>query len=331
MKNIKSKFSLKFILPLLTFGLFLLYYYYGIPIFYFKLIIIIILLSLNVYFLLKDRKTFQEDALVSSFPASSLNKRHFYTIATIGGLFSSYLAIKSDNRAGREKVLANIEKQNNLAKENYNTTIIKLQGEKTELSAQSGRAAEHIKNSNFHVLNMDNRFLFELRSKKTPVALQEEDKTQMNDLENFIKLDLDNLTTKNETILKENPNFLDSNSENKIEDSKTSPNSENDNINKSFIFSGIFEKFESLDTYSKLALSLLLSKSVLVSSLVSMAFVFYGDYLIKRFNLETRYPKLYEIINLRKKFNRYYLILNITTIIIVILAEVIFSIAILNL
>jgi hypothetical protein len=109
------------------------------------------------------------------------------------------------------------------------------------------------------------------------------------------------------------------------------PNSEDGEISKSFILSGIFEKFESLDTFSKLAVSLLLSKSVLVSSLISLAFIFYGDYLVERFNLETRYPKLYQIINLRKKFNRYYLILNISTIIIVILAEVIFSIAIINL
>lgn len=87
--------------------------------------------------------------------------------------------------------------------------------------------------------------------------------------------------------------------------------------------------YENLDTYGKIALSLLLLKSVLISALLSILFIFYGDFLLNKYNLETRYPRLAKIIILRRKFSKYYLILNCSVVLFVILIEVIFSLAIL--
>lgn len=54
--------------------------------------------------------------------------------------------------------------------------------------------------------------------------------------------------------------------------------------------------FDKLDTFSKLALSLLNLNNVLISALVSIVFILYGDYLINKYNIETLFPSLTNII-----------------------------------
>jgi hypothetical protein len=54
-------------------------------------------------------------------------------------------------------------------------------------------------------------------------------------------------------------------------------------------------------------------------SLVSIIFIFYGDSLIKYYNLEEKFPKLARFIQLRRKFQQYYFLINISLIIIALL------------
>jgi hypothetical protein len=48
----------------------------------------------------------------------------------------------------------------------------------------------------------------------------------------------------------------------------------------------------------------------LVACLLSIVAIFYGDYFIKYFNLEVKYPRLAKFIQLRRKFQLFYLNLN---------------------
>jgi hypothetical protein len=102
-------------------------------------------------------------------------------------------------------------------------------------------------------------------------------------------------------------------------------------INESFMFSTItsslIENYENMDSMSKIALGLLLLNYALISSLISIIFIFYGDYLIKKYKIEVNYPKLAKIISLRRKFQKYYLIVDFLIIISVILSEIVFCIA----
>lgn len=134
---------------------------------------------------------------------------------------------------------------------------------------------------------------------------------------------------------KENTNFnskfsdLISTIQQSIDDKKVTKTSEGEPINKSFLLSEVFNKFETLDLFSKLAVSILFLKNVLISALISIIFVLYGDILIKNYKLESRFPKLTQIIELRRKFSRYYLILNCSIVVLVILTEVVFCLAVL--
>ena len=64
-----------------------------------------------------------------------------------------------------------------------------------------------------------------------------------------------------------------------------------------------------------------LSSSILILVLLSSVMgIIYGDFLIKYFRLEEKYPRLARVIVLRRKFQQYYLFLNFLSIIIVLLA-----------
>src|ERR1700678_314808 len=92
--------------------------------------------------------------------------------------------------------------------------------------------------------------------------------------------------------------------------------------------SALIENYEKLDFMGKIDLGLLLLKYALISSLISIIFIFYGDYLIKKYKIEVNYPRLAKIISLRRKFQKYYLIVDALIIISVILSEIIFCIAV---
>ena len=78
------------------------------------------------------------------------------------------------------------------------------------------------------------------------------------------------------------------------------------------IYSAYKEFLKTLEVEQILALSYLLFANVILTSIISLIFVLYGDYLIIRFQLESKFPRLATVIKLRRKLQRYYLILNIS-------------------
>ena len=79
-------------------------------------------------------------------------------------------------------------------------------------------------------------------------------------------------------------------------------------IKKSMVlpFESSIEWFDSLIGIQKLAVGLILGKSVILSALISIIFIFYGNILIDKYDLVNKYPKLAKIIELRRKYQKYY-------------------------
>lgn len=81
-------------------------------------------------------------------------------------------------------------------------------------------------------------------------------------------------------------------------------------INKSSILNidFNFEKFvESLTVEEKLAFCGLVFNHLILTNTITIILILYGDYLLKRFDLVNKYPKIAKFIQLRKKFQGYYL------------------------
>ncbi len=112
-------------------------------------------------------------------------------------------------------------------------------------------------------------------------------KDQVATLESNIKSDVVNGTNKTETALKE----ID-------KDTK-------DSILMPFDF-GVY--FNSLSPMEQISVCLLMGNSGIIIIFSNIFSLYYGNYLIEKFNLEKKYPKLYLFIQYRKKFEKYYYI-----------------------
>lgn len=137
----------------------------------------------------------------------------------------------------------------------------------------------------------------------------------------------------NKTVGNDNSQNLDAleinNNNNNVE---AETNSTIDNIKEnSVIPSYISDLLNNQSGLGQMCLGLLLGNYVILSSLASILAIFYGDYLITRFNIEIKYPKLAKVIRLRKLFQKYYLILSILSILTVVGVEVIFCLYVLTL
>ena len=103
---------------------------------------------------------------------------------------------------------------------------------------------------------------------------------------------------------------------------------ESKDIKKSniFNFDNFDEWFNNLDVVKQLSFSLLLTHGVVISALTNIIFVYYGNILIDKFNLETRYPKLKKIIEYRNKFSQFYFLNSCFIILIVSVTYISFAI-----
>ena len=89
------------------------------------------------------------------------------------------------------------------------------------------------------------------------------------------------------------------------------------------------EYFNSLSSMEQLCVGLLLLNFGLFMVVLNFISLSFGSYLINRFKLESRYPKLYMFIQLRKKFERYYTIYSLCYLLFVMSVEILFSLAVL--
>jgi hypothetical protein len=76
------------------------------------------------------------------------------------------------------------------------------------------------------------------------------------------------------------------------------------------ILEDLSTKFETLDGISKLAFVLTFSSSMIFWCLIGILLNLYGDYLLNRFKLEERFPRLAKVLLYRKKLTKYYIISN---------------------
>lgn len=93
----------------------------------------------------------------------------------------------------------------------------------------------------------------------------------------------------------------------------------NNSGNKSQYLDTLQSFFDGLNYNQNLAIVHISGSMFILFSLLSIIFIFYGEILITYFDLENRFPKLTKFIQIRRKFQQYYLLMNIGLIIIVLL------------
>src|ERR1700728_2877562 len=97
------------------------------------------------------------------------------------------------------------------------------------------------------------------------------------------------------------------------------------------VASSINEKMDNLNILGQVAVAFLILNYAILNCVISIVSIFFGNYLLTKYNIETKYPKLGKFIALRRKFQSYYLIFSISGIVIVCLIQIIFFIFVLTL
>jgi hypothetical protein len=91
----------------------------------------------------------------------------------------------------------------------------------------------------------------------------------------------------------------------------------NNSNNKSQYLDSLQSFFDGLSFVQNLAIVHISGSIFILLSLMTIISIFYGEKLIIYFDLEKRFPKLAKFIQIRRKFQQYYLLINIVLIIIV--------------
>lgn len=86
------------------------------------------------------------------------------------------------------------------------------------------------------------------------------------------------------------------------------------------IFNDMQEFYSTLNYFQCLALSHLSAIIFIFLSLTSLVGLYFGDYLIEKFNIKDTYPRIYKFIQLRRKFQMFYLIKDLVIIFITLVA-----------
>nr|YP_010130179.1 hypothetical protein KQ422_mgp119 [Clavaria fumosa]QPZ51081.1 hypothetical protein [Clavaria fumosa] len=178
--------------------------------------------------------------------------------------------------------------------------VIDNQIVKNKIASLSADASDHLDWSKHH-----NRIVNELIEKLNNPNID------ISEREHLLKLLKTN--TEQKTVFLEKAN----NSLQQINDLLTSGNSKNDFMSQFNIWIVKYKNFLSTLTVEQINYIInIIGYFIIISSLISIAAVLYGDFLIKYFKLEEKFPKIAKYIIIRRKFQWYYLNYNIIVILI---------------
>lgn len=106
-----------------------------------------------------------------------------------------------------------------------------------------------------------------------------------------------------------------------------------DSINKSDIFSSFSEILDlyrsfvdQLSLEQLVALFNIIGFGMVLVTLISITTLLIGDYLIEKFKLDIKYPKLYKFIKLKQSLNKHYLMFYMTVFYVIVISFIIINI-----
>lgn len=295
-----------------------------------KLFIILLLVLINIYLMYLEFNSPNKSEDVK-YMQSGIDGKFFRNIGTIIvtniGLYASILTIK-DYKFNRQQIAEAIAKDKetllNIQKELIESKTLR-ESLKTKITASVSRLTEVNDkiSSDFNTREKIVNSIFEKEEGLNSIA--ETKVEERNSIMEELKMLKKNITYR-DTEIKKSIDVISN--ESKIL-KETVLDDIGIDIGKSSILNPLsfIESFEVID---KIAICILLLNNVILSGLISIVFVFYGDILIEKFQLEEKYPRLATIIKLRRKFQRYYLLLSILFILVASLSQIIFSIVVLT-
>ena len=136
-------------------------------------------------------------------------------------------------------------------------------------------------------------------------SIKESHETIQNNLEQITETNINN--SENISKAQEVLSQLNDNYNTIIDLIKKSGGNDGNNFIDTNILESINNYINSLTTLETLAVLHICGSLIILFSMFSILSIFYGEFFIQKFSLETRYPKLAKFIKLRRKYQQFYL------------------------
>src|SRR6266576_3509211 len=196
---------------------------------------------------------------------------------------------------------------------NTNTIFQKLQTITKYLSIASFSLAIFNSVTNLNTINSLRNNLESEKEKNSKLI------TELNDLvnKNINDNKIESILNKNIEINQINNTKLDKlNSQiNNIIENKTY----NNNFIGTDIINILQSHYSNLNYFQNIAIAHLSAIVFIFLSVISLVSIYFGDYLLNKYNIKSKYPRIHKFIQLRRKFQRFYLILDLTIIFIMLI------------
>lgn len=311
--------------------------------FYFKFAFVFLLFILNIYFICAA--THNKESVPNKELQSGFNLKRFKgvltTLGTIGGFLSAIITMQNELKniqIGKidqlvEAERAGIRKSIDQDREEHQRILNTLNSNREELYNLHIAKAK-LFGHNDRLLTLHNSIKENVISYQDKSVDPTAKLSDLGILDQLIKQDTNKFAQELDYLVLNTDNPLGEGSSSESHKG-TIPDTldSTENLKESSVFDfniiTSMDWFEGLNGIKKLAVSLILGKSVIFSALISIIFIFYGNILIEKYDLENRYPKLAIFIKLRRKFQKYYLNYYCGLIIIIIITEVAFALAVL--
>ena len=300
----------------------------------FKILILIIFIILNVVlFYIEQLESIDNNKdNIQKSGIKTLPRKVGVALTGAMGLYSSYLTIKDDGKKQIEidklnqeiqelrtkSIIAEYTKEweNQVTKINITNiherykTILAISKEKKEL--EKALEAGDISSEDIPIVESK---ILELRTKdiRETDMLGLEIANSQKFINEIVSDDDDELIVKNDNL---DMKLIED--ENKLQKSDI------------FGLDKLWDKFENLDGLSKATLVFSFSSSLILWSIFTIIINMYGQYLLDRFNLESRFPKIAFFIKYRKNLSKYSIMSSYLAIIIMCLINIGFGLSILS-
>ena len=261
----------------------------------FKLIFLIIFIFLSIYLLYKEFIYIDKLNLINESGVNEAGNRFtigldkiFLVLIPAGMGYRSFYRDEHELRKIYQQLKENEQEIKNLKAENE-----ELKAQKDKVLSISRKTINHTND-----LIENNNKLFSLKEKKSELQSAIKKLNGFSEEKNQKLIETANLDKEIQAV------------ETKIDEKYAKFEEIKNQLSKKSIISFDFDLQTFVDSLRKeelLAFSGLLLNSLVLSYVVSIILVLYGDYLIKRFDLENKYPKLAKFIQLRRKLQNYYL------------------------
>lgn len=96
------------------------------------------------------------------------------------------------------------------------------------------------------------------------------------------------------------------------------------------IFNQIQSYYNTLNFFQTLAITHIFAIILIFILLIDLMSIYFSDYLIERFNTKEKYPRIYKLLEIRRKFRIFYLIKDLIIILIALIALLYINIMLFN-